>query len=66
VAAPLKRWDPFGHLAERGSRFDGLLDTTGVDAKSIKASTQDGLVELTMPAPEEKKSKRVTITQTTG
>ena len=36
----------------------------GVDAKKIKASTHDGVVEVTIPLPEEAKKQRVSITPT--
>ena len=36
----------------------------GVDAKQIKATTHDGVVELTIPLPTEEKQEKVTITPT--
>jgi HSP20 family protein len=36
----------------------------GVDAKQIKATTHDGVVELTIPLPMEEKQEKVTITPT--
>jgi len=36
----------------------------GVDAKKIKASTRDGVVEVTIPLPEEAKKETITITPT--
>ena len=39
----------------------------GVDPKTIKASTQDGVLEVTIPLPKEvAKQEKVTITPTTG
>ena len=36
----------------------------GVDAKKIEAKTHDGVVEVTIPLPEEAKKETVTITPT--
>lgn len=36
----------------------------GVDASKIKAKTKDGVVEITIPLPSEKKNEPVTITPT--
>ena len=36
----------------------------GVDPKKIKASTHDGLLEVTIPLPKEKAQEAVTITPT--
>jgi len=38
----------------------------GVDAKMIKATTHDGLLEVTIPLPEEAATEPVTITPTAG
>jgi HSP20 family molecular chaperone IbpA len=38
----------------------------GIDASKIKASTRDGVVEVTIPLPKEAKKEPVTITPTAG
>ncbi len=38
----------------------------GVDAGKIKASTRDGIVEVTIPLPKDAKRETVTITPTAG
>jgi HSP20 family protein len=38
----------------------------GVEAKKIKASTRDGIVEVTIPLPKDAKRETVTITPTAG
>ncbi len=38
----------------------------GVDASKIKASTRDGIVEVTIPLPKDAKRETVTITPTAG
>ena len=38
----------------------------GVDAKKIKAKTHDGVVEVTVPLPQEAKKEPVTITPSAG
>jgi HSP20 family protein len=45
-----------------GSFSRSLPLPPGVDAKQIKATTRDGVVELTIPLPEEAKQEPVTIT----
>jgi HSP20 family protein len=37
---------------------------TGVDAEAIKATTRDGVLEVTIPLPKEAKQEAVTITPT--
>ena len=38
----------------------------GVDAQQIKATTHDGVVEMTIPLPKEAKKQTITITPTAG
>jgi len=47
-----------------GSFSRSLALPAGVDAKKIKAKTQDGVVEVTVPLPKEAKKETVTITPT--
>ena len=47
-----------------GSFSRSMALPPGVDAKTIKASTHDGVVEVTIPLPKEAKSEKVTITPT--
>jgi HSP20 family protein len=39
---------------------------SGIDANQIKATTRDGVVEVTIPLPSEAKKETVTITPTTA
>lgn len=45
-----------------GSFSRSMALPAGVDAKKIKATTHDGVVEVTIPLPEEAKKGTVTIT----
>ena len=44
----------------------GVPLPVGVDDKTIKATTKDGALEVTVPLPEEAASEPVTITPTAG
>ena len=56
------------HFVRRERRYGAFSRTMalpdGVDPKKIKASTHDGLLEVTIPLPEEKAQEAVTITPT--
>jgi HSP20 family protein len=45
-----------------GSFYRSMALPAGVDAKTIKARTHDGVVEVTIPLPKEAKKETVTIT----
>jgi HSP20 family protein len=47
-----------------GSFSRSMALPAGVEAKSIKAKTHDGVVEVTIPLPKEAKKETVTITPT--
>ncbi|WP_249021557.1 Hsp20/alpha crystallin family protein [Conexibacter sp. S30A1] len=47
-----------------GSFRRSMVLPTGVDAKQIKATTHDGVVEVTIPLPKDIKKETVTITPT--
>lgn len=47
-----------------GSFSRSLALPAGVEAKKIKAKTHDGVVEVTIPLPQEAKKETVTITPT--
>ena len=47
-----------------GSFRRSMALPTGVDAKQIKATTHDGVVEVTIPLPNDVKKETVTITPT--
>lgn len=47
-----------------GSFSRSMALPPGVDAKKITASTHHGVIELTIPLPQEAKSEKVTITPT--
>ena len=47
-----------------GSFSRSMTLPPGVEAKSIKAKTHDGVVEVTIPLPKEAKKETVTITPT--
>jgi HSP20 family protein len=47
-----------------GSFYRSMALPPGVKAKDIKAKTHDGVVEVTIPLPEEGKKETVTITPT--
>ena len=47
-----------------GSFTRSMALPEGVDPSKINATTKDGVVELTIPLPAEKKKERVTITPT--
>ncbi|MGZ4176393.1 MAG: Hsp20/alpha crystallin family protein [Solirubrobacteraceae bacterium] len=49
-----------------GSFVRSMALPPGVDPKHIKASTKDGVVEVTIPLPKEAKKEKVTITPTTA
>jgi HSP20 family protein len=49
-----------------GSFERSLALPPGVDAKDIKATTHDGVVEVTIPLPPEAKKEKITITPTAG
>jgi HSP20 family protein len=56
------------HYVRRERRYGSFSRSMalppGVDAKSIKAETRDGVVEVTIPFPKEAKKETVTITPT--
>lgn len=47
-----------------GSFSRSMVLPSGVDAKSIKATTHDGVVKVTIPLPKQAKKEPVTITPT--
>jgi HSP20 family protein len=47
-----------------GSFSRSLVLPSGVDAGAIKATTRDGVVEVTVPLPPEASKEKVTITPT--
>jgi HSP20 family protein len=47
-----------------GSFSRSLVLPSGVDAGAIKATTKDGVVDVTIPLPPEASNKKVTITPT--
>jgi HSP20 family protein len=49
-----------------GSFSRSLALPSGVDAGAIKATTKDGIVEVTIPLPPEASKDKVTITPTTS
>jgi HSP20 family protein len=49
-----------------GSFSRSLVLPSGVDARAIKATTKDGVVEVTIPLPPEASTEKVTITPTTS
>jgi HSP20 family protein len=49
-----------------GSFSRSMALPPGVDAKKIKAKTQDGVIEVTVPLPKEPKKETVTITPSTA
>jgi HSP20 family protein len=56
------------HYVRRERRYGSFSRSMalppGVEAKNIKANTQDGVVEVTIPLPKEAKKETVTITPT--
>jgi HSP20 family protein len=56
------------HFVRRERRYGAFSRTMalpdGVDPKKIKASTRDGVLEVTIPVPKEKAQEPVTITPT--
>ncbi len=49
-----------------GSFQRSMALPSGVDAKQIKATTRDGVVEVTIPLPKEAEKETVTIKPTAG
>ena len=49
-----------------GSFSRSMVLPPGVDAKAIKAQTHDGVLEVTIPLPEQPKKETVEITPTTA
>jgi HSP20 family protein len=49
-----------------GSFERSMALPAGVEAKNIKATTHDGVVEVTIPLPEAARKEKVTITPTAG
>jgi HSP20 family protein len=49
-----------------GSFIRSMALPPGVDAEQIRATTHDGVVEVTIPLPREAKSEPVRITPTVG
>jgi HSP20 family protein len=47
-----------------GSFSRSLVLPSGVDAGAIKATTRDGVAEVTIPLPQEARNEKVTITPT--
>lgn len=58
------------HFLRRERRYGAFSRSmalpAGVDAKKIKAKTRDGVVEVTIPLPNEGKGQAVKITPTAG
>jgi HSP20 family protein len=54
------------HERRCGSFSRSMALPAGVEAKDIKATTHDGIVEVTIPLPEEAKKETITITPTAG
>jgi len=54
------------HERRCGSFLRTMRLPAGVDARQIKASTHDGVVEVTIPLPQEAKKEAITITPTAG
>lgn len=58
------------HYVRRERRYGSFSRSmalpAGVDAKTIRAKTHDGVVEVTIPLPKEAKKKPVTITPTSS
>jgi HSP20 family protein len=58
------------HFLHRERRFGSfrrsLALPPGVNAKDIKATTHDGVVEVTIPLPKEQPKEKVTITPSAG
>lgn len=63
-----RKEDKRKHFLRRERRYGSfrrsLALPAGVDAKAIKASTHDGVVEVTIPLPQEAKKESITITPT--
>jgi HSP20 family protein len=49
-----------------GSFYRSMSLPPGVDAENIKATTRDGVLEVTIPLPKEAEKKAVEITPTAG
>ena len=49
-----------------GSFMRSIALPEGVDPSTIKAMTKDGVIEVTVPLPDESKKERITITPTAG
>jgi HSP20 family protein len=58
------------HFLRRERRYGSFARSmtlpAGVDAKQIKATTRDGVVEVTVPLPKEEQPEKVTIKPTAG
>jgi HSP20 family protein len=54
------------HERRCGSFSRSMPLPAGVDASQIKATTHDGVLEVTVPLPEEAKKEAITITPTAG
>ena len=54
------------HERRCGSFSRSMALPVGVDATQIKATTKDGVVEVTVPLPQEAKKEAITITPTAG
>jgi len=54
------------HARRCGSFSRSMAMPTGVDANKITAKTQDGVIEVTVPLPEEARKQRIAITPTAG
>ena len=54
------------HERRCGSFSRSMALPAGVEAKDIKATTHDGVIEVTIPLPEEAKKETITITPTAG
>jgi len=54
------------HERRCGSFSRAMALPAGVDAKQIKATTHDGVVEVTIPLGKEAKKEPITITPTAG
>jgi HSP20 family protein len=54
------------HERRCGSFSRSIVLPADIDAKQIKATTHDGIVEVTVPLPKEAKKETITITPTAG
>jgi hypothetical protein len=55
IATGLTRWEPFAELAELSDRLDRAFGNL------IKADSNDGVLEVSIPVPAEKEAKRIQV-----